>query len=83
MPQAVAELYNTLTLSAQQEVYDFMMYLVQKQEKLEEAKKKEYLQKSEENDYSLEKAVSDSRSLKNLYGPFDSAQAAVASMLED
>ena len=31
MPQAVAELYNTLSLSAQQEVYDFMMYLVQKQ----------------------------------------------------
>ena len=31
MPQAVAELYNTLSLTAQQEVYDFMMYLVQKQ----------------------------------------------------
>lgn len=31
MPQAVAELYNTLTLTAQQEVYDFMMYLAQKQ----------------------------------------------------
>lgn len=41
MPQAVAELYNTLTLTAQQEVYDFMMYLVQKQEKTSETKKKE------------------------------------------
>ena len=41
MPQAVEELYNTLTLTAQQEVYDFMMYLVQKQEKLNEAEKKE------------------------------------------
>ena len=41
------------------------------------------IKESEENDYSLEKAVSDSRNQKNLYGPFDSAQAAVASMLED
>ena len=41
MPQAVAELYNTLTLTAQQKVYDFMMYLVQKQEKTLETEKKE------------------------------------------
>ena len=41
MPQAVAELYNSLTLTAQQEVYDFMMYLVQKQEKASETEKKE------------------------------------------
>lgn len=41
MPQAVEELYNTLTLTAQQEVYDFMMYLVQKQERLNEAENKE------------------------------------------
>ena len=41
------------------------------------------IKESEENDYSLEKAVSDSRNQKNLYGPFDSAQSAVESMLED
>ena len=41
------------------------------------------IKEGEENDYSIEKAISDSRNLKNLYGPFDSAQAAVASMLED
>lgn len=45
MPQAVEELYNTLTLTAQQEVYDFMMYLVQKQEKLNEAEKNENYKK--------------------------------------
>lgn len=33
--------------------------------------------------YSIEKAVSDSRSRTNLHGPFSSAEAAVASMLED
>jgi|GEM_PF-7034990 hypothetical protein len=41
------------------------------------------IKESEENDCSLEKAVSDSRNMENLYGPFDSAQAAVESMLED
>ncbi len=41
MPQAVAEIYNALSLTAQQEVYDFMMYLVQKQQKTLENKKKE------------------------------------------
>ena len=41
MPQAVAEVYNALSLTAQQEVYDFMMYLVQKQQKTLEKKKKE------------------------------------------
>ena len=41
MPQAVAEVYNALSLTAQQEVYDFMMYLVQKQQKTLENKKKE------------------------------------------
>lgn len=45
MPQAVEELYNTLSLTAQQEVYDFMMYLVQKQEKLNEAEKNENYKK--------------------------------------
>lgn len=33
--------------------------------------------------YSLEKAVSDSRSRTNLHGPFSSAEDAVSSMLED
>ncbi|MDY6398347.1 MAG: DUF2281 domain-containing protein [Treponema sp.] len=41
MPQAVAEVYNALSLTAQQEVYDFMMYLVQKQQKTLENNKKE------------------------------------------
>mgnify|MGYP002627508695 CR=1 FL=1 len=41
MPQAVEELYNTLTLTAQQEVYDFMMYLLQKQQNLTETLQKE------------------------------------------
>lgn len=45
MPQAVEKLYNTLTLTAQQEVYDFMMYLAQKQEKLNEAEKNENYKK--------------------------------------
>ena len=33
--------------------------------------------------YFIEKAVSDSRNRTNLHGPFSSAEAAVASMLED
>lgn len=33
--------------------------------------------------YSLEEAVYDSRFQRNLYGPFDNAEDAVASMLED
>ncbi|MBD5461070.1 MAG: type II toxin-antitoxin system RelB/DinJ family antitoxin [Lachnospiraceae bacterium] len=33
--------------------------------------------------YSLEEAVNDSRFQRNLHGPFDNAEAAVASMLED
>lgn len=33
--------------------------------------------------YSLQEAVYDSRFRKNLNGPFDSAEEAVASMLED
>lgn len=33
--------------------------------------------------YSLQEAVYDSRLRKNLYGPFDNAEDAVASMLED
>ena len=37
MPEPVADIYDTLTLSAQQEVYDFMMYLLQKQQKLSES----------------------------------------------
>ena len=36
MPKLVAELYDTLTLTAQQEAYDFMMYLLQKQQNLTE-----------------------------------------------
>ena len=32
---------------------------------------------------SLQEAVSDSRTGRNLYGPFDTAEEAVASMLED
>ena len=38
--------------------------------------------KVNEEDYSLEKAVCDSRNMKNLYGPFENAETAVASMLE-
>lgn len=34
-------------------------------------------------DYSLKAAVRDSRSRSNLYGPYDTAQSAVAAMLED
>ena len=41
------------------------------------------IKESEENDFSLEKAVSDSRNMTNLYGPFNSAEEAVSSMLED
>lgn len=33
--------------------------------------------------YSLQEAVFDSRTRRNLNGPFDSAEDAVASMLED
>lgn len=36
MPRPVADIYDTLTLSAQQEAYDFMLYLLQKQQKLSE-----------------------------------------------
>lgn len=41
MPKPVAELYDTLTLTAQQEAYDFMMYLLQKQQNLTETMQKE------------------------------------------
>ena len=41
MPKPVADIYDTLTLSAQQEVYDFMLYLLQKQQKLSENMQKE------------------------------------------
>lgn len=34
MPEAVTQLYNNLTLEAQQEVYDFILYLTQKEKKL-------------------------------------------------
>ncbi len=34
-------------------------------------------------DYSLKAAVRDSRNRSNLYGPYDTAKAAVAAMLED
>lgn len=33
--------------------------------------------------YSLEEAIYDSRSQRNLHGPFENAEDAVASMLED
>ena len=33
--------------------------------------------------YSLEKAISDTRTRTNLYGPYTSAEDAVASMLKD
>lgn len=35
------------------------------------------------NSYSLEEAIYDSRFQRNLHGPFDTAEEAVASMLED
>ena len=41
MPKPVADIYDTLTLSAQQEAYDFMMYLLQKQQKLAETMQKD------------------------------------------
>ena len=41
MPKPVADLYDTLTLTAQQEAYDFMMYLLQKQQNLSETMQKE------------------------------------------
>ncbi len=41
MPKPVAELYDTLTLNAQQEAYDFMMYLLQKQQNLSKEMKKD------------------------------------------
>lgn len=34
-------------------------------------------------DYSLKKAIQDSRTGTDLYGPFDNAEAAVSSMLEN
>lgn len=33
--------------------------------------------------YALQEAVYDSRFRKNLYGPFDNAEDAIATMLED
>ena len=36
-----------------------------------------------ESDYSLETAIADTRNQQNLTGPFSSAKAAVAAMLED
>ena len=39
--------------------------------------------KHKEIPYTLQEAVCDSRFQKNLYGPFDNAEDAVASMLED
>ena len=41
MPKPVADIYDTLTLTAQQEVYDFMMYLLQKQQNLSESLQKD------------------------------------------
>ena len=41
MPKPVADLYDTLTLTAQQEAYDFMMYLLHKQQNLTETMQKE------------------------------------------
>lgn len=41
------------------------------------------IKENEENDLSLEKAVSDSLNMTNLYGPFSSAEEAVSSMLEN
>lgn len=41
MQRPVAELYDTLTLTAQQEAYDFIMYLLQKQQHLTETMQKD------------------------------------------
>ena len=41
MPRPVADIYDTLTLTAQQEAYDFMMFLLQKQQKNVENMQKE------------------------------------------
>ena len=41
MPKELADVYNTLTKNAQQEVYDFVMYLLQKQQMLNETMQKE------------------------------------------
>ena len=36
-----------------------------------------------DDDYSLEKAISDTRNRENLYGPYDTAENAFAAMMED
>lgn len=41
MPRTVSDIYDTLTLTAQQEVYDFMMYLLQKEQNLSESLQKD------------------------------------------
>ena len=41
MPTPVADIYNSLSLMAQQEVYDFMMYLLQKQQSTTDSLKKD------------------------------------------
>ena len=41
MPTPVADIYNSLSLLAQQEVYDFMMYLLQKQQSTTDSLKKD------------------------------------------
>lgn len=34
MPKTIAEIYDTLTETSQQEVFDFMLYLVQKEKNI-------------------------------------------------
>lgn len=69
MPQAVAEVYNALSLTAQQEVYDFMMYLVQKQQKTLENKKKESRKQKR-----LEALSQISGSMKNIWTDIDALE---------
>ena len=42
-----------------------------------------FLVQHKKPDYSLEQAIRDSREMRNLNGPFESAEAAVESMLGD
>lgn len=67
MSETVAELYNNLTLEAQKEVYDFMLFLVQKNESACEEKLKAK-HKAERKAALLEFAGSMKNTFKNIDG---------------
>lgn len=66
MSQAITDVYNRLTQSAQQEVYDFMMYLVQKQEKAKKNK-----QDTSRKEKRLEALSQISGSMKEIWEGID------------